>query len=86
MKYPTYKTGEEARRRTRKTRMAWLIYFVLVIAYTFLPLLYPYHVVHPTILGIPVHLFKWFISTLLLIGGILAFELTTFWKLRGDDR
>jgi len=86
MKAPVYKTSQEAHEKTRKVRIGWAIYFIVVIICTFCPLFYPYHAVDPMILGIPVHLFKWFLCTIALIGGIIVFEFTTFWKLRGDDR
>lgn len=81
-----FKTGDEARKKTKKIRWGWFIYFAFVFIFTFFPPIYPYNVVDPMIMGIPVHLFKWFVSTILLIGGIIVFEFTAFSKLRGDDR
>lgn len=80
------KTPEEAHKRKKPAAIFWSIYFAAVTIYTFLPALYPYDVVEPFILGIPDHLFKWFISTILLVGGMIVFELTTWHKWRGDDR
>lgn len=84
----TKQTQEDgrARQKIRKTGMAWFLYFAAVIFCTFFPAFYPYHVVDPFILGIPVHLFKWFVMTILLVGGIIVFEFTVWWKWRGDDR
>lgn len=84
--YKGYKDAAEARAKTKTARIGWTIYFIAVIVFTFFPEFYIYGEIEPFYMGMSNHLFKGLLSSALLIGGLVTFELTTWSKWRGDKR
>lgn len=71
--------------KRRKQSIAWGIFFFAIMIFTILPFIARAGKFQPFIAGIPFTLFWWFVATLLLIAGIITFEVTTFSKWREED-
>lgn len=69
----------------RLKSVIWAAFFFLLTVFTILPGIAPYGKAKPFIMGQPYTFFWWFLCTVLLIVGIIVFELTTWSKWREED-
>lgn len=75
----------ERQKEMKRLGLPWLVYFVVIFVLVFLPSIHPYNKINPTILGLPWSLFWWIVLTVLMAGGMVVFELTTWWRWRGEE-
>jgi hypothetical protein len=71
--------------KRRKQNLGWSIFFLAVTIFTVLPFIARYGKFEPFIAGMSYTFFWWFAATLVLIAGIIVFEVTTFSKWREED-
>lgn len=73
------------RQQMKRAGLPWALYFLVIFALVFLPSIHPYNKINPTILGLPWSLFWWIVLTVLMAGGMVVFELITWWRWRGEE-